>query len=194
MDVDDRQLLEAYHQGQTDAFGILYDRYIEKIYRFIFYKTFDSATAEDLTSSTFFKALNKIETFDVARGNFSNWIYSIARNSVIDHYRSRQFDARTGEDVFDLSEDNRLADSLDAVQSLERVEDYLKTLTASQREIIILRIWEERSYKEIAEIVGGTESSVKMSFSRIIRQLREDLGPLTTLALVLLITARVTNL
>ncbi len=194
MEPEDRQLVEAYKSGNTEAFGLLYDRYLKKIYHFIYYKTFDSATAEDLTSSTFFKALNKINTLDLSRGNFSTWLYSIARNTVIDHYRSHKFSAENGEDVFELSEDPAIANSLDDNQSLVAVQDYLKTLTASQREIVTLRIWEERSYKEIAEIIGGTESSVKMSFSRTIRKLREDLGPLSALAIILLVTARVTNL
>jgi RNA polymerase sigma-70 factor, ECF subfamily len=194
MELTDQKLIEAYHNGDAGAFGTLYDRYIEKIYRFIFYKTFDSATAEDLTSSTFFKALNKIGTLDSTRGNFSTWIYSIARNTVIDHYRGHRFAASEGKDVFDLTEDARTEETLDASRSLSLVEDYLKTLSAAQREIVMLRVWEGRSFKEIAEITGGTENSVKMSFSRTIRKLREDLGPLTGVALALLLATSVTNL
>lgn len=194
MEPDDRQLIAAYKNGDSNAFGVLYDRYIKKIYNFIYYKTFDTAVAEDLTSTTFFKALNKIDTLDVERGNFSTWLYSIARNTVIDHYRSHAFNANEGEDVFDLSEENHTPAALDARHSLGVVEAYLAKLTPAQREIVTLRIWEERSYKDIADIVGGTENSVKMSFSRTIRKLREDLGPFTTLALVVLATATVTNL
>jgi RNA polymerase sigma-70 factor, ECF subfamily len=193
MEQTDQQLVAAYHAGNTEAFGVLYDRYLEKIYRFVYYKTFDTATAEDLTSSTFFKALNKITTLDLERGNFSTWIYSIARNTVVDHYRSHRFAATEGGDVFDLVEDDRTEDTLDAFHSLSLVEEYLKTLSASQREIVTLRVWEGRSYKEIAAIIGGTESSVKMSFSRTIRKLREDLGPLTDVALVILLATNVTN-
>ncbi len=192
--LDDGQLVAAYRGGDQAAFGVLYDRYLEKIYRFIFYKTFDTATAEDLTSSTFFKALNKIGTLDLTRGTFSAWIYSIARNTVIDHYRSRHMAAATGEDIFDLSEENRTEETLDAKESLATVQEYLKTLSPTQREIVTLRLWEERSYAEIAAIVGGTESSVKMAFSRTIRKLREDLGALTLIALVILAAERVTNL
>lgn len=194
MEQSDQALVAAYCSGDTDAFGILYDRYSEKIYRFIYYKTFDTASTEDLTSSTFFKALNKINTLDLNRGNFSTWIYSIARNTVIDHYRSNRFAAINGEDVFNLTASDRTEETLDAADSLALVEDYLKHLSASQREIVALRVWEERSYKEIAEIIGGTEDSVKMSFSRTIRKLRQELGPLTGVALTLLITTYVTNL
>ncbi len=193
MDPDDQALITAYKNGDPDAFGVLYDRYIERIYRFIYYKTFDTATAEDLTSSTFYKALTKIDTLDLSRGNFSTWIYRIARNTVIDHYRTDREETGMSDDVFDLPVDDRTVESLDARHALATVTSYLKNLSAEQREIITLRIWEERSYKEIAEIIGGTEGSVKMSFSRTIRKLREDLGPLTTLALLMLLNTPVTN-
>jgi RNA polymerase sigma factor (sigma-70 family) len=78
--------------------------------------------------------------------------------------------------VFDIASDNRTEEQADALMSLEKVSEYLKTLNPKQREIITLRIWEERSYKEIAEIVGGTEDSVKMAFSRSIRDVREHCG------------------
>jgi RNA polymerase sigma-70 factor (ECF subfamily) len=194
MEPEDNILVTAYRNGDTNAFGILYDRYIKKIYTFIYYKTFDRETAEDLTSTAFLKALNKIDTLDIAKGSFSTWLYSIARNTVIDHYRSHARNAREGEDVFDLSGDDRTAEALDARHSLGTVQAYLEKLSPLQREIVTLRVWEERSYKEIAEIVGGSEDSVKMSFSRTIRKLREDLGPLSVLALVLLTTLCVTNL
>jgi RNA polymerase sigma-70 factor (ECF subfamily) len=194
MELDDQALVVAYQEGDTNAFGVLYDRYIKKIYTFIYYKTFDAATAEDLTSTTFFKALEKIDTLDLTRGSFATWLYRIARNTVIDHYRKHHFDAQSGEDVFDLSEENRAPHDLDARHALGVVEEYLSKLTPAQREIITLRIWEERSYKEIAEIVGGTEGSVKMAFSRTIRALRHDLGPYAPLALVLLCGMGVTYL
>jgi RNA polymerase sigma-70 factor (ECF subfamily) len=194
MEQDDTTLLDAFRNGDRNAFGTLYDRYIEKIYRFIYYKTFDVATTDDLTSATFFKALQKIHTYDSTKGSFSAWLYQIARNTVIDHYRSQVTTHTSAEDVFDLGEEDNTVTTLDARRSLETVRTYLATLSPRQREIVTLRIWEERSYQEIAQIVGGTEDSVKMSFSRTIRKLREDLGPMTLLMLMLTImTISVTN-
>jgi len=189
----DRDLVDAYHYGDREAFGVLYDRYIEKIYRFIYYKTFDTEIAEDLTSSTFFKALNKIGTLDTTKGGFSAWLYSIARNTVIDHYRTNKFSANTGEDVFDLVSEELVAETVDTNQTLKRVTAYLSNLSREQREIVTLRLWEERSYQEIAEIIGGTETAARMSFSRTMKKLRADLGNLSPLAIILLTTAVVTK-
>lgn len=175
---DDSLYLERCQSGETEAFGVLYDRYIDKIYRFVYYKTFSKETAEDITSQVFHKALEKINTYTESKGSFSSWLYRIARNSVIDHYRTSKDDLPL-EDVFEVGFDERTPESLDAISALKTIRAYLETLDARQREIIILRVWEEKSYKEIAEIIGGTEAGVKMAFSRGIRELREKCGPVS---------------
>lgn len=182
---DDTLYATSCIKGDADAFGILYDRYAERIYRFVYYKTFNSAVAEDITSEVFFKALRNIQSFDSTKAPFAAWLYRIARNTVIDHYRTLK-ETDPIDDVFDLGEDARTEEELDARSALGAVRQYLETLSAKQREIITLRLWEERSYKEIAEIVGGSEDSVKMAFSRAIRDLRGALGHLAPLALALL--------
>src|SRR6056297_2278284 len=84
------QAINNCQQGQLDSFNWLYERYIKKIYNFIYYKTMHQETAEDLTSQTFIKALNKINSFDSEQGTFQAWLYKIARNTVIDHYRTQK--------------------------------------------------------------------------------------------------------
>lgn len=183
--MEDDSLYTARCQlGDTEAFGVLYDRYIDKIYRFVYYKIFVKEVAEDITSDVFHKALLKIGSFDSEKGTFSAWIYRIARNSVIDHYRTNKSEVSI-EDVFDVGVDERTAEALDAISDLKKVTTYLETLSAKQREIITLRVWEEMSYKEIAALVGGSEDSVKMAFSRGIRDLREKCGPISILTLFL---------
>jgi RNA polymerase sigma-70 factor, ECF subfamily len=170
-------------EGDQEAFGVLYDRYAEKIYRFVYYKTFDRVAAEDITASVFLKGFEKIRSFDTKRGNFSQWLYGIARNAVIDYYRSRKVHEDV-EDIFDLGESDRTEEKIDARELLAKVEQYLETLSPRQREIVVLRVWEELSYKEIAAIVGGSEDSTKMMFSRMIRELREKLGPAAAILLL----------
>jgi len=175
---DDAVFVLKVQSGTTAAFGVLYDRYLDKIYRFIYYKTFSKEVAEDLTSDVFHKALEKIGSFDGEKGTWSAWLYRIARNRVIDHYRTTKT-AVPLEDIFEVGVDDRTAEALDATRALKQVKDYLETLSPKQREIITLRVWEEKSYREIAEIIGGSEDSVKMAFSRIIRELREKCGPVS---------------
>lgn len=183
---DDQQLAERCTRGENDAFGILYDGYIGKIYRFIYYKTFVKETAEDITSDVFHKAFERIHSFNSTKGTFSAWLYRIARNAVIDHYRTQKKNIPI-DDVFDLASENRTVEEHDAISTLAKVEEYMKTLPARQREIITLRLWEELSYREIADIIGGTEDSVKMAFSRAIRELREHCGPFALVILLALV-------
>ncbi len=152
----------------------LYEKYVDKIYRFIYYKTQHKETAEDITSSAFLKALESFGSFDPEKASFQTWLYTIARNSVIDFYRSRK-PALNIEDVWGLSKEEDIERDLDTAQKLREVEKYLKKLKPEQREIVVLRVWEELSYKEIAQITGKNEGTCKMSFSRSIKQLREEM-------------------
>lgn len=180
---NDAHFVTECHNGDSEAFGILYNRYIDKIYRFIYYKTFSKEITEDLTSDVFHKALTRLHTFDPRKGSFSTWIYRIARNTVVDYYRTKKTTVPI-EDIFDIGVDDRMEDVHDAVHALTDIKKYLTTLTPRQREIITLRIWEGKSYREIAEIVESTEDGVKMAFSRSIRDLREKYGARAILLLI----------
>ncbi len=180
---DDSVYVARCQSGDTEAFAVLYDRYLDKIYRFVFYKIFAKEVTEDIVGDIFHKALQKINSYDADKGVFSAWLYRIARNSVIDYYRQQKSDIPL-EDVFDIGFDERTPESLDAISALDKVQEYLGSLNAKQREIIVLRVWEELSYKEIAAIVGGSEDSVKMNFSRSIRELRDKCGPISPLCLL----------
>jgi RNA polymerase sigma-70 factor (ECF subfamily) len=130
------------------------------------------------------KALEKIEGFDNKKGTFQAWIYKIARNTVIDHYRTRKVDTNI-EDVWDLSSGEDLDRDLDVKQKLEHIEKYLVKLKSEQRDIIIMRIWQGMSYREISEVLGKSEDSCKMMFSRVIKKLREEMPLVIFLALLL---------
>ena len=183
---DDILVLECT-RGDTQAFGVLYDRYLDRIYRFIYYKVWNKETAEDITSDVFHKAFQKIDSYDRGKGTFSAWIYRIARNAVIDHYRTVKKTVNI-DDAFDIGEEDRTIEEHDILLNLGRVREFLEKLTARQREIITLRIWEDHSYREIAELIGGTEDSAKMAFSRAMKELREKCGPLGFLLTALILS------
>lgn len=167
-----------------DNFGQLYDKYIKKIFNFIYYKTHHKETAEDLTSETFIKALDKLDSFNQNKGSFSTWIYQIARNTVIDFYRTKKNSVNV-DDIWDLSTDEDILRDLDTAKRLEDVKEYLKTLKSEQREIVLLRVWEGMSYKEISDAMGKSEASCKMAFSRTIKILKERM-PLSVFLTMLL--------
>jgi RNA polymerase sigma-70 factor, ECF subfamily len=184
-DSQDNQTVQKFKSGDSAAFGMLYDLYAEKIYRFVYYKVFNKELAEDIVSDVFMKALERIDSFDAEKGVFSAWLYRIARNTVIDRYRTRKPTIDI-DDIFDLGVNERFEEKIDARDTLEKISQYLEVLSPKQREIVTLRIWEELPYSEIAQIVDATEGSVKMTFSRVIRDIREKFGPLSVIFLMLL--------
>jgi RNA polymerase sigma-70 factor (ECF subfamily) len=169
---------------KIEDFGGIYDKYVRRIYNFIYYKTHHKETAEDLTSQTFAKALNKLSDFNGERGSFSSWLYAIARNNVIDFYRTRKSNINV-EDVWDLADDTDIERDIEAAQKLQKVKKYLKALKPEQREIVLLRVWGDHSYREIAEVMGKTENNCKVLFSRTMKKLREDMPISAFLSLLL---------
>ncbi len=183
----DADLALSCTQGHLADFDALYVRHLKGVYGFIFYRVMDRATAEDLTSQTFLKALENIGSYDAKKGAFSTWLYRIARNSVTDHFRTRH----PHEDIdafWDLQSEDDPA--LDAESSLARkqVRSMLKQLPKDKRDVVILRLWDGLSYQEIAALTGKSESALKMQFSRTMSELRDRM-PSAALALLILYPA-----
>ena len=190
IEIDEQSIVAACVRGETEGFTTLYERYIERIYRFIFYRTHNRTLAEDLTSDAFMKVLDKIHTFNESRGNFSTWLYQIARNTLRDHYRTEHptTDIKDGWEIADkISVENEVSARVD----ITRVQQYLSKLSAEQRDLIFMRVWDGLSFTEIAQVIGKSEAATKMSFGRLIAKLRTEL-PLA-LFLISIISSRINN-
>ncbi len=172
MKINERRIIKSCQAGNLEQFGLLYEQYVKKIYNFTYYKTTSREVAEDLTSQTFFKALNGIGRFD-DKGSFSAWLYTIARNTIIDHYRSQRPESNI-EDAWDLYDDSDIENEIDVQSDLKKVKKYMTKLDPAQREIVMLRVWEDLSYKEIALITGKSEQNCRMIFSRTIAKIRQE--------------------
>lgn len=174
MGLTESEIISRVQSGKTEIFSELYESYVQRIYAFIFYKTHHRETAQDLTSQTFLKALNKINSFDPEKGTFQAWLYQIARNGIIDHYRSLKLSSDIG-DAWDLSSGDDVAYDASTRDQLAEVQRALQKFSAEKREIVILRVWEGLSYSEIAEITGKSEAACKMGFSRTIKELKKQI-------------------
>ncbi|MEI7451605.1 MAG: sigma-70 family RNA polymerase sigma factor [Candidatus Falkowbacteria bacterium] len=170
---NEEKIIAKCQAGDKEAFSVLYDFYIAKIYNFVFYKVFSKTEAEDLVSQVFLKALKNINKFTTKEGNFSAWLYRIARNTVIDYYRSNH-DNYDIEDFWDLPADDNMFNELNVKLEFGRVKDLLQKFKPVQREIIIMRLWDELSYAEIAKVLNLSETNCRMIFSRAISDLRGD--------------------
>ncbi len=173
MPIDEVMLIEKCRQGNLKAFTEIYSHYIGKIYDFIYYKTCHRETAEDITSQTFMKALEGIRNFDTGKGSLSSWLYKIAMNSIIDFYRKKR-DTVSIDDIWDLASGENIERDHINRDHMEKISSYLNSLPHEKRTIIILRVWQELPYSEIAEIMNRTEAQCKMIFYRAIDKMKKQ--------------------
>ncbi len=174
MQIVEIELIARIQKGELELFAEIYELFAQKIYAFIFYKTFHRETAEDITSQTFTRALEKIRSFDSRKGSFNSWIYAIARNSVIDFYRTKK-DSKNIDDVFDLASETDISVEFDSQAEFTEIRAALRKISPRQREIILLRIWEGLKFREIAEVLGKSEAAVKMDFARGLKSLKKEI-------------------
>lgn len=156
-----------------ESFVLLYDRYAEKIFKFVYFRTMHKQHAEDVTSLVFMRALDKLHTFSESKGTFQSWIYQIARNMIIDEFRK----SKPTEDLeahYDLADRTDLNAEVESKMANEQLAKLIATLPQESQELITMRLWDELSYAEIAQVTGKTEGSLKMQFSRIISKLQEQ--------------------
>jgi RNA polymerase sigma-70 factor, ECF subfamily len=172
MNID--EIVQECQNGNLASFGKIYDEYIRKIYDFVYYKTHHKETAEDIVSKVFIKALSNIKTVDLKKASFKTWLYTIARNTVIDYYRTKKFD-RDIEDIWDLAGRDDVARDIDIRNKIKNVQEYLVELKSEQRDIIVMRVWQGMSHKEIAEVMNKSEASCKMMYGRAIKKLRKEM-------------------
>jgi RNA polymerase sigma-70 factor (ECF subfamily) len=183
VNMQESEILSEIIAGDTERFGLLYDAYAERIYNYHFYRIRDRATAEDLTSVTFFKAIKHIQSFDIRKGNFSSWLYRIARNTLIDHTKSTK-------QTSPIESAEHIGDGIDLEHEAinkelaRKVRESFTQLSPEQRDVVTMRIWDDLSYPEIAAILGKSEGGCKMAFHRAIGKLK-DAAPLA-LALIIL--------
>lgn len=177
MERTDEDLAAACSSGRLEDFDLLYQRYARPIYAFAYRRVSDRATAEDITSATFLNALEGIRSFSLRKGPFRAWLYRIARNAIIDHARAAKHRAvapldETSETV--PSED-RAEERAERAISGAHARRALSTLPDLPREIVMLRLWEDLPYAEIAAVVGKREDHCKVLYSRAIASLRSTL-------------------
>ncbi len=183
MDASERDFVVSCQRGRLEDFDPLYLLHVDAVYRYLHRRTLSKEVSEDLTSTVFLKALESIRSFDPQKGVFRAWLYRIARNALIDFYRSHAQKTVSIENVWDVASED--VTSLSAERSIDaaKLHEAMKILTPDQREIVMLRVWEGLSYAEIAEITGKSEGNAKVIFSRAIAGLRAKLPSLLLLLL-----------
>jgi RNA polymerase sigma-70 factor (ECF subfamily) len=177
---EERLLASRASQGDREAYGALYDRYLDKIYRYIYFKVGHRAEAEDLTSQTFLKAWDAIGDYEWRNHPFGAWLFRIAHNLVVDFHRSRkpsvELDNATPQLEWEASRDDiRPERVLAEMLTTDRVRHAIGRLTEEQQQVLVLRFFEGLSTGEVAEIMGKRRGAIRGLQFRALSALREML-------------------
>jgi len=178
--VDDEFLMEEVRRGSAEAFETLYDRHHRAAFNFFLRFLRDSRAAEDLLQETFLRVFTHRETYRPA-ATFKTWLFTIARNLLVDHWRR----TRTRPETLDDEPLRAAADPspgpLAAVEGRsleERLQAAVNRLPPFQREVVLLSRFAGLNHEEIAHVTGASPGAVRVALHRALRRLRDLLGPL----------------
>lgn len=157
--------------GDSEAFAQLYDAYVERVFRYIYFRVSDEPTAEDFTSQVFLKAWENLDRYKIGSSPYIAWLYTIARNLVIDHYRTKK-ETIPLDEILPFASDHQTPDEeVDVRFSLEAMRDSLQSLTDEQQEVLILKFIAELPNANIAKIMNKKEGAIRALQMRALQTL-----------------------
>jgi len=172
--METNNLIALAKQGNTEAFGQIYDQFIRRIFKFVRLKIQNQQEAEDVVQETFVKAYKGLVSLKLENLNFSAWLYRIAANTINDHFRKKY---RTPEitaidETFDLPDSYSLQEEVAIHSDLEIVRDGLKILPPLYKQVLELRFLQDLSLDETAAIINKNNLSVRLIQFRALKKLR----------------------
>ena len=167
------QLVKRASSGETDAFGELYDIFLDAVYRFVYVRLGNKADAEDITENVFVSMFTAITRYVDKELPFEAWVYRIARNKIIDHYRSRKAHVHL-EEIAEIADSHERPEvRLETQMSRETVLRAIKQIPASYQEIIILKFIEDKTNEEISAVLGKPITHIRVLQHRALVALRK---------------------
>jgi RNA polymerase sigma-70 factor, ECF subfamily len=169
----DADLLQRAREGEETAFEELYERYRPSVYTYIYYRTNDAGVAEELTSEVFTRLVSKICTLTIENTSLLAWLYTVARNLIIEGYRRRDRNQWLPLDEQMEADDSASPSTqVDHKLTQARLAAALDCLTETQRQVILLKFVEGHSNAEIGRLLDKDEGSIKSLQHRALGALR----------------------
>jgi len=174
---NEEETLAHASQGDRDAFGQLYERYVERIFNYVYYRTGNLHDAEDLTARVFQRAMNHIKNYTDRGVPFSAWLYRIAHNLVANWHRDRSRKQEIPLDDLPVlpAKSDHPERNLVRSQEEEALLRMIRRLPPERQNLLILKFVEDLSNAEIGLIMGRSEGAVKSLYHRTLLSLRDQL-------------------
>ena len=164
------ELAKRVSERDIDAFQALYESHLDTIYRYVYYKVGNGQLAEDLTQHIFLKAWEAIHRYQWRELPFQHWLLRLARNTVIDHYRSTRPSSANPLDP--ISEGVDPVAEFDQSEVVQTLQQAVRQLPDEQREVIVLRFIEQMPHAEVARHLGKSAATVRVIQHRALQALR----------------------
>ena len=169
---NEAELARRASERDQAAFAELYNAYVDKIYKYIYYKVGNAPDAEDLCEQVFLKAWEAIGRYTWCGYPFSSWLYKLAHNVVVDHYRTRR-EAVPLDTAFATSDEPVDPDTtLQQMVEAAELRDAINQLTVEQRQVIALKFIEGYENTEIAQMMNKKEGAIRALQYRALRSLQ----------------------
>jgi RNA polymerase sigma-70 factor, ECF subfamily len=177
LEYKEEEVLALASQGDRDAFGRLYEHYVERIFNYVYYRTGNSHDAEDLTARVFQRAMNHIVNYTDRGVPFSAWLYRIAHNLVANWHRDRSRKQEIPLDDLPIlpMKGDHPERNLVRSQEEEALLRMIRKLPPERQNLLILKFVENMSNAEIGKIMGRSEGAVKSLYHRTLLALRDQL-------------------
>jgi RNA polymerase sigma-70 factor, ECF subfamily len=170
------EVLASAINGNLEAFGLLYERYVRRIYNYIYYRTGDVHDAEDLTARVFMRSLKHIRRYKNRGLPFSAWLYRIAHNLVANWHRdnSRRKEVALDEGYIPSQTSEYPESALMRTEAQEDLLLVIRQLPVDRQQLLILKFVDHLSNAEIGQVMGRTEGAIKSLYHRTLLSIRND--------------------
>jgi RNA polymerase sigma-70 factor (ECF subfamily) len=177
-DLNDAVLVKQAKSGDTQAFGVLYQRYAENILRFFYAQLPQNVDAEDLTSEVFLRAWGALPRYRERGHPFSAFLFKIARNALIDYQRKKTKEVSKSQQFIESlsSDDMKTSDRIFEKQTHQYLWQYLNEIRDNYRSVLVLRFINGLSTREVAKILKCSEGSIRVMQHRGLKALREKIN------------------
>jgi RNA polymerase sigma-70 factor (ECF subfamily) len=173
---DDTTLVRRAIEGDAEAFGDLYEQYLNQIFRYIYYRIGDQGLAEDFTETVFLRVWESLSRFDISKISFKGWLFRVAHNLLVDYYRTRK-KLRSLNEYIELPDPRQSPE--DQVITSERetlVLSALKLLKQEYQDVLTLRFINNLSHAETAKALDRNVGAVRVLQYRALQALEKELA------------------